>query len=106
MKSTLQDLQVGGNPPQGCIDDQVMDIFPNPASETISVRFKTDMNGMAFLIIRDVSGKQIAMKNVAVIAGENQLQVSVGEFSPGVYISQLVFPVSPGGQFLKFLILR
>ena len=65
-------------------------IYPNPASETITLTFKAENpKGMVFTIF-DVNGKVILQKElVSVVQGENTINVNLSEIESGSFICRL-----------------
>lgn len=62
-----------------------MAIFPNPANETLNVRFKEDPKRNYLLRIFDTKGRIVLSSNST---GQRQLELSVSELIAGAYVLQ------------------
>ena len=62
-----------------------MAIFPNPANETLNVRFKEDPKRNYLLRIFDTKGRMVLSSNST---GQRQLELSISELTPGAYVLQ------------------
>jgi hypothetical protein len=69
----------------GTIDYKAIDVFPNPASETINIW----ISGCDILTVRliDLTGKILIEKEIYSTKGE----LSIGSISPGIYILRAIF---------------
>lgn len=56
-------------------------VYPNPASEEISVSFGKPLTGVVSLY--DLTGKQVYSSD---LANKNNAQINVGKFAKGTYI--------------------
>lgn len=65
-----------------------MNIFPNPSNGAFTVSFDTQESGMAQVSVKDISGRTISMKNVALNSGSNQISMNEN-LSAGIYLVQL-----------------
>lgn len=68
-----------------------LNISPNPANSSTTIRYKTDRSGVADIIVADFSGKILLQRKVLLQAGENNISISeVVKFTNGVYNIKLV----------------
>ncbi len=59
-------------------------IYPNPASEEINIITTHNQNEAGTIVIENVLGQELMTRSI--VAGENNLKVSVSELAPGIYI--------------------
>jgi hypothetical protein len=72
-------------------------LFPNPASDRISVAFSNPQNQLLSFDIYDASGKMVKqLYRGSVIKGDNEFTFSASALSPGLY----VLNISAGNNFL------
>jgi hypothetical protein len=64
-------------------------LFPNPASNQFTLLYMTDQSGTAELGIYDISGRQLSVKQVDVVEGENRFTERTSDLSSGIYFVQL-----------------
>lgn len=64
-------------------------IFPNPASDALSLVFESNQSFDAQVVVSDLIGRSVSVKNFKVLDGENQLPVSVSNLANGLYFIQL-----------------
>ena len=62
-----------------------MNLFPNPASDGVTVEFNSETSADYRLSITDISGRTVYAENVNAAAGLNRYQVNVNGFSTGMY---------------------
>jgi hypothetical protein len=68
-----------------------LNISPNPAGTSTTIRYKTDRSGVADIVITDFSGKTLLQRKVVLQAGENNISVSeIARFTNGVYNVKLI----------------
>ncbi len=68
----------------GDLADTFLELFPNPASESVTVRFNnTGKNTM--LKVFNHKGQTIKSLHPLQVAGETRKEIFLGDFSPGVY---------------------
>lgn len=65
--------------------------YPNPFSEETSISFHSNIVGNSKIILTDVAGKQITVKNIQTLAGWNKVRISKSDLNgkSGVYIYQI-----------------
>ena len=64
-------------------------IFPNPTSDALSLVFESNQSFDAQVVISDLIGRSVSVKNFKVQDGENQLPLSVSNLANGLYFIQL-----------------
>jgi hypothetical protein len=64
-------------------------IYPNPATDVLNLVFGSNQSFDAQVVISDVIGRSVSVKNLKVVDGENQLPISVSNLSNGLYFVQL-----------------
>lgn len=65
-------------------------LYPNPVAERLTVHCTSGRAQKAALIIRNMEGRMLRQRPIDLIAGQNQIPISVQELPPGVYELQLV----------------
>lgn len=76
-----------------------MTVFPNPATDNVSVRFYNNKNEVVTLKLIDLSGREINVKEVNSFAGSNDVQVDLSKLAKGAYLMSL--KTSAGTQLKK-----
>ena len=66
-----------------------LSLYPNPAVETVSLKFTSSQNSDATVRISSVTGKTVYTKQVKMNTGENKLDIPVTELSNGIYFCEL-----------------
>jgi len=61
-------------------------VYPNPATNSITIPFNTDMAGTGEIIVQDVTGKVYQVEKTTLIKGLNSLKVNVASLKAGMYI--------------------
>ena len=64
-------------------------LFPNPAKETLNVRYESSQAASGQLFVRDIFGKTISVKNVDLSTGTNSFKVSLNSLSNGTYFIEI-----------------
>lgn len=59
-----------------------MDVYPNPATDLITVELNTDRSDNASLTVTDITGKVVYMSEIT----SDKVEIRSGDFAPGVYI--------------------
>ncbi len=62
-----------------------LNLFPNPVTEMLSIRFDADVTDDFTLALYDMRGVKIKTKQVAIRSGENNLTMNVENVMPGMY---------------------
>ncbi|MBL0154109.1 MAG: T9SS type A sorting domain-containing protein [Chitinophagaceae bacterium] len=79
-------------------------LAPNPAHDQINFSYTNDQRIQASVIVSDMSGRTVYMKEMNLDPGSSYRQIPLSRFSPGTYILKLV---SGTGQILgtgKFVV--
>jgi hypothetical protein len=74
----------------------VLEIFPNPSSDEITVSFECSAQGGVSIVISDASGRLVQQHALESGAGHQQVNLSVGRLKPGIYFIQAM-----GADFLS-----
>lgn len=70
---------------------QTLSVWPNPAKESIRIKFALEQNETVSITINDLTGKQIAtLYSGTASTGQNSVDVNLPELKSGMYILQLV----------------
>ena len=64
-------------------------ISPNPVSERLTINFNSNEQFNAQLVISDIAGRQIAVQNVAILRGPNNLELPMSTVNNGIYFVQM-----------------
>ena len=62
-----------------------MQIFPNPAQNMATLTFTAGENGVANIVITDMSGRAVMSINANVASGMNSIPVEINNIEPGFY---------------------
>ena len=76
-------------------------VFPNPASDEVTVVFPDNLGKKLNVIVTDISGAIIHRLNITLLTGENSITMPVNSFSNGVYLIRAVGKNSSG--VIKFI---
>lgn len=68
----------------------VVNLYPNPASNMIRVKLHAVNSGNAQLFVTDMMAKTMMQQTLAVTSGENNFEVQISSLPAGVYILKLV----------------
>ncbi len=78
-------------------------VFPNPVTEKLSIKFNTDISGIANVSIHSVSGFELYTSSYEAEKGENIMSIDVRNFLiGGVYFIKFKYP-SGKQDFVKFI---
>lgn len=61
-------------------------VFPNPASERISLSLSGEINTEAIITITNLQGQQVARERIGLVNGQQQHDLSVGHLASGTYV--------------------
>ena len=67
-------------------------LFPNPASNTLFLTFNAKEKDDVVVIISDILGRQVIVKNTCVTNGENKISVDIESLQSGIYNLQICLP--------------
>jgi hypothetical protein len=79
-----EDILLGGSISENA-ESASMVVFPNPASERFTVKFEADGNTTAVVALKDLTGRTVMQKRIAVAAGTNQVELD-SRVASGVYL--------------------
>ena len=68
--------------------EPMMVVYPNPTRESFNLRFDSPA-GTAHVAVFDLSGKVVMTQEITTVDGVNEAQVSLKNFSTGVYLVRL-----------------
>jgi autotransporter-associated beta strand protein len=71
---------------------QLNALYPNPASESVSITFESEEAGSYSISIYDELGKKLAMVMMEGVIGENKFNLPVNSYSNGKYFVRIVNP--------------
>ncbi len=66
-----------------------LSLYPNPATEQLTISFEMDGSAAAELMVIDITGKALYFENIFTANGENNHQIDVSNLSQGIYLLQL-----------------
>lgn len=67
---------------------EITGIYPNPASEQITLDYFASQASPLFVRMLDLSGRVVLDKQLRSVVGEQQVQLSVSDFPEGLYLMQ------------------
>ena len=70
----------------------ITQLFPNPASENITLYFNSTTGGLYKLTITDMIGKTLYVACIPSIIGENKFKISLEPYEEGTYFIHLIDP--------------
>ena len=74
-------------PESGKISQARLNIYPNPANQTVFVDYNSKKSGPVEISINDLSGRTVLQQNFAIqSSGKNTLQVDISALKKGVYL--------------------
>lgn len=77
--------------PQGAIHDDIksqeylIDVFPKPATNEINLRTDFDQNKKINVRIIDIHGKEMLIKSLYVLSGQNNNKLDISDYNCGMY---------------------
>ena len=77
------------------LDDVTFDIYPNPATDQVTISIEGE--GVANLTVTDVAGRVALTNQVALTAG--QAELNIANLEAGVYIFNVVLENGKTAQF-------
>lgn len=79
-----------------------INIYPNPVSNTLKIQFNSTVTSAATLQILDITGRNLKTETFKLSAGENVLNMNVGELQKGNYLLKITLP-GEKSRTLKFV---
>jgi hypothetical protein len=76
-------------------------IYPNPAKESFTVMFRSNVSGIANLTMYDNTGRKVLNTIEQISVGQNKTSISTNTLESGTYFIELV---QPNGTVLKNVI--
>ncbi|MFM7016318.1 MAG: PKD domain-containing protein, partial [Bacteroidota bacterium] len=70
-------------------NDLAFQIYPNPANNNFDLKFSSQTNTSATLIIADLAGKVIMQKEVVLKVGEQKINTDCSNYNQGIYLITL-----------------
>ncbi len=71
------------------IDENQVQVFPNPASTSAAISFKVDQNEKMTLTIMEINGKVISTETIDAMEGINLHDMDLSNYPKGLYMIQL-----------------
>ncbi len=65
-------------------------LFPNPATDMVTIKFTSTFSGNATMAIVDANGNTVITKSITTYTGDNTLQVSVAAIESGRYFVRII----------------
>jgi hypothetical protein len=62
-----------------------MDVYPNPATELLNIRFNSETAGDYNMLMTDISGRIVRNENFNAVEGENNATWDVSGYNSGIY---------------------
>lgn len=87
---TTRFVGIGSSPETNKLSHARLNISPNPASQTIFVRFNSTISSPVEVSITDLSGRNIQQQNFGTLnQGQHNLQMDISNLKKGIYLVQL-----------------
>ena len=68
-----------------CKRETDLDVYPNPANNSITYQFDQSLDGKAIISIVDIAGRQVYTEQVDAVKGVNQVTTNISQLASGVY---------------------
>jgi hypothetical protein len=78
-------------------------IFPNPATNQVTVTFTNDFVGNYKFVVYDVKGKIVTQYNYSKQAGQVQQQLDISKLPAGMYYLQTIYEGNQKAVTKKFV---
>jgi hypothetical protein len=90
----LTGIAVSCPPPRLSDKDNAMkfngvELYPNPATDLATVRFNSEASANYSLVLRDITGREIMVKEGAAVQGINFIELNLSDLPKGVYMVSL-----------------
>ncbi len=82
-------------------NNAVLNLFPNPATESINIQLTNRIPENAFVNIFDQLGRLVAQQNTALVDGFNQIELYVTDLASGIYFIEI--QTTSNKQQLRFI---
>ncbi|MEM1324054.1 MAG: S8 family serine peptidase [Bacteroidota bacterium] len=81
-----------------------MKLFPNPVRDRLTVAFTLDADANMQLLLTDLNGQTIQLRQLQGVKGEQRLSVETGQLAPGFYFIHLMAGTQRYAK--KFVVMR
>jgi uncharacterized repeat protein (TIGR03803 family) len=71
------------------VPSEKMDIYPNPASDKVTINFNAARNGYSHIMVTDLTGRRVISTSITASTGKNQIELHLGGCNPGLYHLQI-----------------
>jgi hypothetical protein len=71
-------------------DNEIL-AYPIPAGNLINLKFQENIKSLAQISITALNGKIIYTKDIELVSGQNNIQINISNFPPGMYCCVLQF---------------
>lgn len=89
--TSASDFRTAGPGPEAGIGlKSNLQLFPNPASETLTVRFEAQQDGVVELSVIDALGRPVLSRQITAVDGSSNLVLDVGDWQNGMYVVRMV----------------
>ena len=83
-------------------DEKMLYLYPNPASDQLTLQWAASKKGMALIKIMDITGRQLFYQAIAGNSGSNQKTLPLKGLAPGYYI--LIMQADGKKNTVKFVV--
>ena len=77
----------------------MIQFYPNPFEDNITVNVKSRYNQALHLSVYDVSGRNVYEQSASILSGSNYLTMPLVRLSPGIYFVRYSAPSGENGTF-------
>jgi hypothetical protein len=63
----------------------LIEVFPNPATDHVSVRFNSGISDKGRIFLLDFTGRMVTNQEITINEGENEIVLNTNSLSPGIY---------------------
>lgn len=79
-----------GSNPGKVVVDNTLKLYPNPATTTATLQFKTDVAGKYAITITDASNNIVDIKTGTSVKGDNVIKLNTSQYAKGVYFISII----------------
>lgn len=77
------------NTDESSLPDRALQIFPNPATDKLTLNISTQSEKEGLLIIADTSGRVINYQMIEIADGQKEVELNVSQYAQGQYLVKL-----------------
>jgi hypothetical protein len=71
-------------------DEDLLQLYPNPAHDNVHVQFTADYDAVYQVMITDINGKTVYTQELEMLEGDNTFEIPLHAFSKGIYLLKML----------------